>query len=337
MPADTYSAILGVLLMGTGNDNATWGSNANAGVFTILEEAIAGMLSSAVTGGTLDLTSPGPPTTSSQVHYKTLYFSGTLSGAQTVVVPALTKTWTVVNATTGDIFMKTPTGTAINIPQGTTKHVWCDGANVHRSDLDDIGKVEMFAGQYAPAGKLECNGSYLSRTDYPELFNSIGTVWGTSVGTDFRLPLMTDTGRFPRARLPGTTDAGTYQANQNLAHNHTGSITGGGTTDADGAHTHLATSTVTDPGHTHTLNGGSTSLALAQALGQCPNSAGAQQCSSITVSIDTAVTGIAVTTTVAAVGTHTHTFSITGTLTSSSSGGTEARPEAAVFRFCIRY
>ena len=54
MTADTYTATLGAIQMGTGNDNNTWGSNANSFVFQIFEDAIANVLTSTVTGGTLD-------------------------------------------------------------------------------------------------------------------------------------------------------------------------------------------------------------------------------------------------------------------------------------------
>ena len=61
MAADTFSNTLGVLLMGTGNDNNSWGNNANLDVFQVFEDAIANVLTSSVTGGTLDLSGLAPP------------------------------------------------------------------------------------------------------------------------------------------------------------------------------------------------------------------------------------------------------------------------------------
>src|SRR6266700_3504463 len=109
MPADTFSSVLGWLAMGTGNDNNTWGSNANAQVFQIFEDAIAGMLSSSVSGGTLDLSASPPPSAPSQARHAILNFSGALASTQTVIVPNLTKLWTVWNATSGaaQLLMKT--------------------------------------------------------------------------------------------------------------------------------------------------------------------------------------------------------------------------------------
>jgi len=46
-----------------------------------------------------------------------------------------------------------------------------------------IGKV--------PDGYLLCNGHYLSRDEYSELYDAIGTAYGTTLNTNFRLPTLT--------------------------------------------------------------------------------------------------------------------------------------------------
>lgn len=52
-----------------------------------------------------------------------------------------------------------------------------------------IGSIYLFAGSTVPNGFLECNGSAVSRTTYAELFESIGTLYGTGDGsTTFNLP-----------------------------------------------------------------------------------------------------------------------------------------------------
>ena len=101
MTADTYSNTLGYLVMGTGNDNNSWGTNANSSVFQIFEDAIANILSSTVSGGTLDLSGSPPPAAASQSRYAALVFSGTLSSNQVVRVPNLSKIWRVYNNCSG--------------------------------------------------------------------------------------------------------------------------------------------------------------------------------------------------------------------------------------------
>ena len=52
-----------------------------------------------------------------------------------------------------------------------------------------IGSIIDWAADNAPAGWLKCDGSAISRSDYADLFNTIGTSYGTGNGsTTFNLP-----------------------------------------------------------------------------------------------------------------------------------------------------
>lgn len=52
-----------------------------------------------------------------------------------------------------------------------------------------VGTVAFFARSSAPTGWLKCNGAAISRTDYADLFDSIGTTYGAGDGsTTFNLP-----------------------------------------------------------------------------------------------------------------------------------------------------
>jgi hypothetical protein len=133
--ADTFTSTLGTIVMGIGGDNNQWGQNLNVSVFQILEDAIANPQSYTVTGGTLDLSTNAPPLGPSLARYAYLIFSGALTSNQTVIVPNLPKWWMVSNLTTGafTLSMKTPSGTAVVIPQGggaNVQQVYCTGANV---------------------------------------------------------------------------------------------------------------------------------------------------------------------------------------------------------------
>src|ERR1035438_9121927 len=121
MTADTFSSSLGTLVMGTGNDNNSWGTNANSLVFQIFEDAIANSLTSTVGGGTLDLSVAGvlPLAAANPVHYAALIFNGTLSSLQIIRVPNLPKFWWVQNATSGAFTLQFETyqGTTAGTPQ----------------------------------------------------------------------------------------------------------------------------------------------------------------------------------------------------------------------------
>ena len=76
--ADTYTSSLGVILMGIGGDNNTWGTNLNNSVFQIFEDSIANTLTTTASGGqlgpsnTLDLSANPPPAGPSAARYAAL-------------------------------------------------------------------------------------------------------------------------------------------------------------------------------------------------------------------------------------------------------------------------
>lgn len=77
----------------------------------------------------------------------------------------------------------------MNIQDGTAKF------RVRNKGTDRVptGIVEFFAGSKAPKGWLVCDGSAVSRTDYDELFEVIGTTYGAGEGsTTFNLPNLLD-------------------------------------------------------------------------------------------------------------------------------------------------
>lgn len=338
MPLDTFSNTLGFIIMGTGNDNNTWGVNANSFAFQILEDAIAGTLTEAVTGGTLDISGSPPPAAASQARFARISFTGTLTSNQTLIVPNLNKIWLVGNGTTGafSVLMKTPSGPVTQIPQGTFKWVMCDGANtVRRTDFNEISRCEDFYSAGVPPGFLATNGSAISRTGFPDLFGIVGTLWGVGDGsTTFNLPNTTDTGRFKRSNS-GSLSVGTSQSNQNASHTHTLS---GTTTDTEGqAHNHNYSGSNTtgndSPDHTHNMTNSGAFLAGGGSNGQILNDGGS-----------VFNTGGASTrhqhsfswsgTTLTENQNHTHTMS---SLAVNASGGSEARPESIVVLSCIRY
>ena len=82
------------------------------------------------------------------------------------------------------------------------------------------GVVIPFAGSTAPQGYLLCDGRAVSRTDYPYLFDTIGTTYGEGDGsTTFNLPNLQD--KFVQGA--GTNAVGTEMSAglPNITGNHT--------------------------------------------------------------------------------------------------------------------
>jgi len=92
-----------------------------------------------------------------------------------------------------------------------------------------IGEIRIFAGNYAPAGWIFCQGQTLSIAENPQLFNIIGTTYGGDGTSTFNLPDL-------RGRIPlhngsiagqgfglgqsGGVESVTLVVNQIPAHSH---------------------------------------------------------------------------------------------------------------------
>jgi microcystin-dependent protein len=94
-----------------------------------------------------------------------------------------------------------------------------------------VGEVRMFAGNFAPAGWMFCEGQLLPISEYETLFNLIGTTYGGDGQSTFALPDL-------RGRLPihqgngfvlaetGGVEEVTLTVNQIPSHSHAFLATG---------------------------------------------------------------------------------------------------------------
>jgi microcystin-dependent protein len=72
-----------------------------------------------------------------------------------------------------------------------------------------VGEVRMFAGNFAPAGWMFCEGQLLPISEYETLFNLIGTTYGGDGQSTFALPDLR--GRIPIHMGTGSTGSGYVQ------------------------------------------------------------------------------------------------------------------------------
>lgn len=105
-------------------------------------------------------------------------------------------------------------------------------------DTYPIGMYGYFAGNNAPTNWLRCDGQEVSRTDYAELFNAIGTTYGSGDGSKtFNLPNV----NLENRTLVGSSGDGEFSlgntggekehiltVNEMPAHKHELTIEGGG-------------------------------------------------------------------------------------------------------------
>ena len=97
-----------------------------------------------------------------------------------------------------------------------------DGTKWVKLDLGgsvSIGSIETFAGVAAkiPEGYLLCNGQEVSRTTYKDLFDVIGTTYGSTSGITFKVPDLR--GKFIRGNGSTTFNSGGYG---NITHSSAG-------------------------------------------------------------------------------------------------------------------
>jgi microcystin-dependent protein len=328
MPADTYDSTLGLIVQGTGNNNNSWGDTFNNSMLSPTVRAIAGIAVNTDVSGTVNLDDVTPPAgLREDIDYIQKFTS--ITSAVTVEVTNKAKTWIFWNATAFFLYVKVNGGTAVQIPAGTLKQVFCDGAgNVYRLDREEVGAFRVSGKAAVGNGELACNGASYLRADYPDLFTAISTTWGAADGIHFNVPDFVTSNRFFRA-AGGSLTVGTTQTNQNKAHTHTGS---GTTSNVSNDHTHTFSGTTgtesNDHTHGYTGPGGNVHQDGTQsATVYFPPTAATTtgRSASHTHTFSGTTGGISAN--------HTHTYSFT----TSSDGGTEARPENAAVLIGIKY
>ena len=172
------------------------------------------------------------------------------------------------------------------------------------------GSVFCMAVATVPSGYLECNGAAVSRSTYSVLFAVIGTAYGTGNGSStFNLPDLR--GEFVRGFDNGRgVDSGrsiaSSQSSQFGQHNHNVSAS--------------SSSSVTDPGHKHTMNFN---------LGNLISSGGAfgMKDSGTADRMNTATTGISVSTST----------SISQSNRGGTSNSSETRPRSIAMMYVIKF
>ena len=126
----TYSTNLRLELIGTGEQQGTWGATTNVNLGTLLEEAIGGYTAVAVTDGA-DTTLTTANGSADQSRNMTLNLTGALTAARNVICPAIEKVYIVKNSTTGGfaVTFKVTGQTGVSIPNGSTVIVYVDGTD----------------------------------------------------------------------------------------------------------------------------------------------------------------------------------------------------------------
>jgi hypothetical protein len=154
----TYSDSLKLTLIGDGQESGTWGQTTNTNLGTLLEQAITGYVSINMADANVTLTSLNG--TFDQARNAVIELTGTNSAVRDVIPPVKEKLYAIFNNTTGGYAIRVigATGTGVNIPNGVTALVYCNGTNFV-SGLSGVSSNFSVAGALAVTGTTALSGA----------------------------------------------------------------------------------------------------------------------------------------------------------------------------------
>ena len=188
--ASTYSTNLRIELIGTGEQSGTWGTTTNTNLGSLIEEAVAGYVTQAVTdGGATVLTIPNG--SSSNGRNYVIQLTGALTAARTVEVPAVDKPYIFFNATTGGfaVTVKVTGQTGVVIANGKKALVYTNSTDVIEvvnAPVSEAGTQTLTNKTFvAPALGTPASGVLTSCTGLPvgTGVSGLGTGVATFLGT----------------------------------------------------------------------------------------------------------------------------------------------------------
>lgn len=205
----TYSTNLKLTLMGTGDQSGTWGDTTNTNLGTLVEEAVAGYTTQALTGASATTTLTIPDGATSVGRNYVIEFTGTPTVTHTVIVPTVDKPYLLFNNTSISVLVKTTAGTGVTIAAGKKAIVYANstdvvevanapvteagtqtltnktlGATTVTADItmSGTGQIKVPASTTANRSASPASGMFRFNTDNVKFEGYNGTAWGTVGG-----------------------------------------------------------------------------------------------------------------------------------------------------------
>ena len=277
--ASTFSPILRIELIGTGDQSGTWGNTTNVNLGTLIEQAIAGTATIDVTAGNVTLSNFNGAT--DQARCMALRVTGVPGTSRNIVAPAVSKIYVIANGSDAEVVLKTSSSTGLSVPVGEVYLAYYDPTS---NDFRLVGRASASANTPNTLVLRDGSGNFSAGIITATFAGTVAsaTVATTQAVSDDSTKIATTA--FVRDILPSgiismwfgsiaTIPAGWFlcdgtNGTPNLRDRF---IVGAGSTYAQGAtggsanaivvaHTHSASSSssssVNDPGHVHTANAG---------------------------------------------------------------------------------
>jgi hypothetical protein len=161
--ASTFSP-LKFELIGTGEQDGTWGDTTNTNIGTAIEQAITG--SGDITFASSDVTLTLSNTNAAQVARNLrLVCVGVSGGARQLIVPAIEKQYIVQNDLADTVTIRTSAGTGVVVPAGKTTVVFNNGTDVVEeiTNLNSLAVANLTASAFsAPINASSINTGTLA-------------------------------------------------------------------------------------------------------------------------------------------------------------------------------
>lgn len=135
--ASTYSSLLRLELIGTGDQTGTWGNTTNTNLGTLIDQAVAGTAVVDVTVGDVTLTALNGA--SDQSRQAILRITGTPNGARNVIAPEQSKAYFVTNQCGQIVTIKGSSTSGFAIADGVTALVIWDGEDFVPGSSTSLG------------------------------------------------------------------------------------------------------------------------------------------------------------------------------------------------------
>ena len=275
--SSTYSTNLAIELMGAGEQAGNWGSTTNTNLGTLIEQAISGYTTQAVATGT-DTTITIPNGATGVARNMFIELTGTGGASTNLIVPVNKKLYFIYNnATSGQVTVKVSGQTGVSVPYGAKVALVSNGTDIVVAEnymvsatlpSATLSSPTMTGTPIAPTAAPGTNTTQVATTAFVttglQAAYPVGSIYLSTVATNPNTLFGFGTWvAFGSGRMLISQNA-TYPA---------GTTGGSATTTLITAnlpsHSHSATTTSTDSGHTHgsaigsgfISNGGPESLA----------------------------------------------------------------------------
>jgi hypothetical protein len=161
--ASTFSPSLRLELIGDGDQSGIWGQTTNNNLGTLIEQAVAGVITINIADANYTLTNFNG--VADEARNAVITITGTLSTQRNIIAPLADKVFTFRNATTGGFAIQVigPSGTGVIIPNGATTSIYCDGTNFLPLNTGSAGNFSV-SGNLSVSGTTSLTGALSAST-----------------------------------------------------------------------------------------------------------------------------------------------------------------------------